>query len=256
MFLLSANSEADALQSVLKLLGLHVALGFVASFFSQPGPTFPTGVFLSLIFSQLCLIGIWGGLSRRFGLWLRLMLVVFGVVAISLETGFGLSGADQEIFVVCSIPALLMLLVAFAVRFFARLQWVTKNSQAVQDALQFTIYHVLILTTVAAALLGLGRVLGPYFRMVRLSSEIATIGICFGATGIVALWATVGNRLHFYRCVLIFAIGGANGWIIAQIVSNGGSEDRFWLGVALAQALWLTLSLLVVRTIGYRLVRS
>jgi hypothetical protein len=165
-----------------------------------------------------------------------------------------------------------------------RLTVLTENQAQSQSpantnpALQFSIRHVFIGTTILALLLGLakaGDLLTAKFAQ-RLNGD-STFFVFSVASGtaivlLVALWAALGRGNRLVRAtvaiVLPLGIGGAIAWYCVTIgrpqlfVVNSPywmfvwyETGYWWIGFMVLTATLLASSLIIFRTLGYRLVR-
>jgi len=80
------------------------------------------------------------------------------------------------------------------------------------------------------------------------------IGLAFALVGLVAVWAILGTKRPFAGIVVLMAVGVGSG-VGVSILEPGWPTLILWVTVTLTEALSLTVSLLVIRSCGYRLRR-
>jgi hypothetical protein len=211
------------------------------------------GPFFALIFAQVALVALWAGLGRA-RLWIRLPVAAAAVGYLGTVLGVGLSGVGIETYTVTALAGCLMWAVTMAVRRFRARLVLAEAGCPVPEGLQFTIRHLFILTGLVACLVAGGRMAAPDFpatRLLLLLVIIALVGVSFAAVGLAAMWAMLGERRPWLRCIatVLIAAGFA---LLLKFVHP--SQMHEWVCILIMEAIWLLLSLYVVRRCGYRLV--
>jgi hypothetical protein len=83
---------------------------------------------------------------------------------------------------------------------------------------------------------------------------LVIIASAYALVGVLSPWAMLRGRLVVVRGVILLIIAAAAGWGVFRVFPVP-VELAFWIGIALAEAVLLVVSLLVVRSCGYRLMR-
>lgn len=259
------------------LLAVHLVLGIspAAMFLYQGGP-----LMLPLIWSlssiplgQVMLLAIWAGLgasttARR---WMGTLAgVAYLATWPSLAPVFShyTEGAFATVFVRCiAVYATLALLLTgmflLVRRQLAELVRADDPELLPQHRLQFSILHVLIVTSVFAIILGLARtstradVAGTWSSAVAYTMMI----VVYGTNLVMTAWAALSPGRPHWRLAVAFAVAIVLGMIISYtaLYRLPTPESQLWLfcmqTICFAiPPLIVAASLLVVRSTGYRLV--
>ena len=205
--------------------------------------------------SQMILLGIWGGLGTT-AWWRRLIGVVLGVSYLCLLEGLvtgevDIVNLDSVCFVTTVVATLLLIVRGFDIVIHVNASPVTLASRV-----QFSIRHLLILTFVIACLVAFGKMSQPYcafgretflawifFNVMRSVIGVAPVWFVMATKRPVLYgigWVPVAVFLHY--CLL---------WIEGAI-RFGDVRPMPYLATPVMA---VVLSLLVVRSYGYRLVR-
>ncbi len=237
------------------LVAVHVITGLVLGWFVEDGSaTFVSALFIGLVFSQTSLLGFWGGLGMN--RWpVRLLGVIVGTAYLGPMFGISIRELNFEMLFLVVLSTVAVAAVLLVVRrLVAQIQRSGELSiTASQEGLQFSIRHLMLLTFVVACTLGIGRWLQPYFSGVIILAELATISLCFVSVGLASVWAMFGKSPPLIRSIVVLLIAASSGCIPAY--SFNTSEYSFWISMMLAEAVFLLVSLWIVRLCGYRLVR-
>lgn len=246
--------------SIVGLVAAHVALAGMFAWWADAGePTVPLALYVGVTFCQTSLLGIWGGLGSRH--WIeRLVGVALGIVVLAPLFSWGLWASLQgEILGLVALCTLATAGVMLLVRRVAEMRSIEASSTTspakslAREGLQFSIRHLIILTSVVASLIGLGQWLGPYVGSFHSSVELVVLGLCFVTIGLGAPWATLGTGSPIVRSVIVLAI--AVGAAFVPLLVDAHWPVVFWLVVMITEVGLLLLSLAVIRWCGYRLVR-
>ena len=238
------------------LLGIHIVVAVALGFFIDDGaPNFPLAIYIGLFFSQTSLLGFVVGLANL-PIWARLIALVVGAIylCILFFTNFG-APYEAELLVLVLLPIVGTAIMSLAIRaWLARLVDTTKLGRpVVAEGLQFSIRHLLILTLIVACLMGLGRLLFPWFENLYLIGDFVAYSVCFIAVGISSLWAMLGISHVVGRIAVVLALAVASAFIPAFVVGRG--DFAFWAVMMLAESIFVLASLFVARWLGYRLIR-
>ena len=232
------------------LVGAHAIAGIVLAFCSADVPSVSSALFISLMFCQTSLLGMWCGLGRSH--WsLRLIGLIVGTGYLTIVFGAGIDDLSEETVFVVVVAVLLVAAVTWIVRWLkGAMQQIHGSAPDAREGLQFTIRHLLVLTFVVACLLTIGKVLAPRLLHIHEISLLSVIALCFVCVALVAIWAMLGLGRVLLRSIVFFMIAAAMGWILARVVDR--SDHIFWISTTIFQATYLTASLLVIRSCGYR----
>ena len=238
---------------MLLLLAFHVIAGILAASVTDDQPAVSTAIFFGLVFCQVSLLGMWAALgSTRW--YMRLIGLTAGTVYLFATTGYGIDELSPEFFWLIALPTSLVGAVCFVLRLFKVTLCCTQKSRAdVQEGLQFTIRHLMILTFVVACLITLIKNFAPVLSGARVITIIAVLGLCYAAVAVASLWATLGFGNVIMRSLLAMLIALGAGWAGESVV--GHPQNGFWFSGIMLQAAILVGSLLIVRSSGYRLLR-
>ena len=155
----------------------------------------------------------------------------------------------------------------------------TEGGERSKAPLQFGIRDVLIWTTSLAVLLGIGKagdlLTWSYFKQIYSPGTLLllTIGICTAVVLLVALWSALGRGRAWLRymvlAVISLGMGTGIGWFCTEVVKRSlpsaswtysywhwYSTGYWWIGWMFLTGALLAASLIIYRTLGYRLVRS
>lgn len=253
------------------LIAAHVACDLISVAVSTtPWRVFGPAVvaFVALLSSQVCLLGIWAALGttrwprRLAGVLLGLGIVVG--VSVAAESHWrsdlgsflllvGITGAAAG-----AVALFLLVLRAWSLRV-ARLE--AGATVDVAEGLQFTIRDLLILTTVVAILLSLGKIirwLGPGFSGLHIPlPELGVMILGVVSVALLTLWTGLGLGSPARRLFVLLPFCVATGLFIPYF--QGYSpwwRYVVWVSVTVGEAMLVVVSLWVVRVEGYRLIRS
>ncbi len=246
---------------LLCLLAAHVVLGVALGAFVRLGgyhtiPAVPVRFFVGLVFAQTSLLGIWTGFGRS-PWWLRLSGFAVGAGCLGVGGCIGINEPDWLSFCLFAgngVIATVVLTIFRCARFRVTLPVVEYHTGGGR---QIGIRHLLILTAVVAAILGVGRHLkfggfDVYPLPALISVYLVLLVFSCVLVGTLSAWAMLRERALVLRGAILLVVAATAGWGVAQIVSG---MLVFWLVVYLTQAIILIVSLLVVRSCGYRLMR-
>ena len=251
----SVMATANIPRRIIGLVSAHVVIGLGAALVTHPVREDPTlrGLFLlGVVFSQTSLLGIWGGLGTS-PWWKRLIGVVTGVsyLAPLLEFGafepghvFSVQAVAATAFV--AIPLLTARLFRIALR---------RRSPTVASAVhfQFSIRQLLILTFVVACLTTMATWAQPYRPHSRILYILVLCTTTFSGVGLLPVWLILATREPFLYSIGYVAAGFVAGYGFGCIalVRDGG----LWAVTGGTEATALVVSLFVIRSCGYRVLR-
>jgi hypothetical protein len=245
----------------------------------------------AVLAGQLGMIIVWGVLGSGHLVWrIPAIFVVltqlwgFFIVLLRLKQGPpGRAYLDWECLLVIQAVLLVVLCGILRLRGYSLLKVDTEVETASDDKkkipLQFGIRDVMIWTTSLAVLLAIAKA-ADFLTMNFLRNLYApdillsfTIGIITAVVLIVALWSALGRGNPASRYLVLSALslglGGAVGWYCdaqAKVKAIAGgfstsywqwySTGYWWIGWMFLTGALLAASLIIYRTLGYRLVRS
>jgi hypothetical protein len=242
---------------LLWLVGVHIVVGLLlgtatALTVNESDPDLVFATFLGLVFGQASLLGTWGG-SGTNRWWIRLIGVLLGVSYLGPQFGMCIDNLESETILIVAFATLIVsaaLLVARCFGFRTRLDFDQKTPA---KEMQFSIRHMMILTLVVACLLALAK---WQYRYLDLDDwpMMAAIAAPFATVGLVAAWAVLGAKRPLIGVPVLFAVAVGAAYGLERILGPGPGF-AFWIPATLTEALSLVVSLLLVRSWGYRLRR-
>jgi hypothetical protein len=244
----------DAHRGIIWLVVGHAALGLVGICFSdiyRSGITLRVAAFVGLVSAQTSLLGIWGALGAC-SWWKRLIGVTTGTVGLEIVLETGLRQAYFELLIVVVVATSCVLVPLLIVRCFRVVIHHDSSSAPAVVRIQFSIRHLMILTFVVAFLASLARMVQPIESRSDVFVGILQLAGLLGLVGVLAVWimfATKWPVLHGLGLVAVAA--GAGCWFGWRVF---GDVETMTTAVAV-EAMAVVVSLLVVRSYGYRLVR-
>lgn len=238
--LVIANALADA-----------VAVGMaIGGSFPHPAVVVAFG----LLFSQIALAAIWLSLGNR-GAVARIA-AYSGVVA---SVTVGLLAIEDQLQLWLVLLALQTLGTSgplTVARWFGLRLRVT-DLAGDEQPWQFTIKHVFALTTACALLLGLIRLVRPWIDIGNSLIEASFIGGGFAVVALVAAWVSLGRgRLLLKAAALPVATFLVGGTFIGIEGSTALPDALGMMAIVFGQMVSLSMSLMVLRRLNYRLTRE
>ena len=94
----SANPRRRILWLALSHVAIGLSAGMLSAWCDRSAPELTVAVLFGLVFSQMSLLGIWGGLGTS-SWWKRLLSGIAGIGYLGLLTGFGVDEAGSEMYV-------------------------------------------------------------------------------------------------------------------------------------------------------------
>jgi hypothetical protein len=236
-----------------RLAGVHIVVGLLLGAITaatEPGPHLLLASFIGLVFSQTSLLGIWGG-SGTNRWWIRLVGVLVGVGYLGPQFGICIDELDTEIVLLVAFATFAVASVLLVVRCFGPRIRLISDEGTPTTRVQFSIRHLMILTLAFACLFALAKWLQPALNL-DVEPILVPIGLAFALVGLVAVWAILGTKRPLAGTVVLIVVAVGTGLSLAAI-GEGPSMLALWVTATLTEALSLTVSLLAVRSCGYRL---
>lgn len=223
-----------------------------------------TIVLLALVSSQLGLMGVWFGLSRR-AWWVRLAVTVLGVAGLVLAlvcacTFYQDREWTSDTALALAVP-LVVVMVLQILRWRARLTlvWRDPSTRAACKPLQFSTSHLLLGVTAVAILLGVVPWLAdqPISRYVPPRFAIGLFSVLVTLT---SAWASLGRGRALARLAVLVPAASllAFAMIWPARMATLGPRDPLSLATAVVaglSTLFVSTALLLFRLFGYRLAR-
>ena len=217
--------------------------------------------FVGLVFSQTSLLGFWGCLGSD-PAWRRVIGVAVGVGYLGLQLGVSFPELDIiSLWVVAAttisaLPLLLVRLFRVAIRL--------GSSAGSVERFQFSIRHLLTLTFVVACLISSRNCVEPYaIEIIETPDGVVSDSFdealywlfpaaVVGVLGILPVWFVLATKQLVLSCVGLLAAGVCAGYWLGRFHEDPPS---LWMPVTITEVVAVVVSLLVVRSCGYRLVR-
>jgi hypothetical protein len=250
------------------LIGGHFLLGVVLSivgvaFRKQSWPTVLEFVYAGFLASEVLLLGMWVGLGGS-GRWTRLFGLVLGITWLCV---LFLARIDPQRFrpelpeislvlSLCTIgvSGIFILGRRLIGRIECRTEW---PSHSKAKDLQFNLKSLLWLTALIGALLTMGEII----RSWRSDSGIFLLPLVFALWAVLTAWLVVcaGLGCQGWMRVPFTLSGVALVGLLPPYYLTEGTSVRQWIAwpvMGLTTAVWTLISLYVIRSCGYRLVRA
>jgi len=244
------------------LVAVHVVAGLVLAWNANP-LTFDLSVpfigLLALVFAEAGLLGIWSGLSTtrfawRFPAVVAVAVYLWAVFVVAVQPGDRLT--VYAVIVLTAVPILVVLSCLRHGRRRLRLAHLANRFPA-SEGFQFSIRHLLLVTTFVAVVLGIGRGVRTISITQSNMVAVATFPPCFIMVELATLWAALGLGRPLPRLAVVvptaFVVGAIPGFYLP---GSGILELIIWPVVVGLQAIITACSLLVFRSCGWRLVRG
>ena len=250
------SAPTDSRRRILWLIVGHIVVGLMGAFVAYPAGNSPSlrgAAFLGIVFSQTSLLGIWGGLGSN-PWWQRVIGVVVGVGYLGTLLGVGISEPYIDTYFVSVLATTFVAMSLLIARSFAV---VIHPDSAPRDSvvpIQFSIRHLMILTFVIACLITIGEWTQPHFPL-RAPLALLNITATFAGVGVLPVWFMLDTKKPLRYSVGIVAVAACVGYCVAGTAYAGEGLEKDWMTATATEAVALVVSLLVVRSCGYRLVR-
>ncbi|MHB8974231.1 MAG: hypothetical protein ACYC4N_27670 [Pirellulaceae bacterium] len=248
------SARTHARQGIIWLVVGHAALGLVGvyvAYLADSAPTLRGAAFIGLVFGQASLLEIWGGLGTCS--WLtRLIGVVVGIGYLALILGIGIHKMDFWTFPIVVVVTLFVLMPLLIVRCCRVVMHLDSSSASAASRIQFTIRHLMIVTFVVACLVSIGKLVQPHLSRGDPTFELLQIAILFGLVGVLPVWFTLATKWPILYGLGLVAVGAGAGYCYGWKVIG---DENIWGTATATEAMAVVVSLLVVRSCEYRLVR-
>lgn len=235
----------------------HVVVGltgaFVVFWFTDRSPTLCGFAFLGIVFGQTSLLGIWGGLGAT-PWWSRMVGVIVGTGYLFLLLGLVIDELNQSTFFVVVMATIFVMLIFLSVRCLRVGICLDSLPVASSVRIQFSIRHLIILTFVVACLFTIGKSVQLYIFSGDLLFELLLFITAASVVGVLPVWFVLATRQPVLYSIGLVGVGAFVGYCVGRL--DALTADSVWMMTLTAiEALVVVVSLLVVRSWGYRLVR-
>jgi hypothetical protein len=249
-----ADTPVSAIQHprwrIFGLVVVQIVLGWMGVYIAYSAgrkpPSWP-GAFVGLMLSQTSLLGIWFSLGTSLW-WKRLIGVVVGICYLVPVFGIGIYELNTDTFIVVVGVTSFVAIPLLIVRFFRIAIRQDDSPVASVGHIQFSIRHLMILTFVIACLISIGKLVQPLLFHGQVI-DLFFITLAFGFVGILPVWFVLATKWPVIFAIGVVAVGACVGYCL------GLGFSGLSMTVAATEALSVVVSLLIVRSCGYRLVR-
>ena len=226
---------------------------------NHPFTTIYNAIFSSILFSEASLLGIWGSLGTA-SWWKRLVGVVLGVIyliALSLTpTDIGALRRHVSLFSIVSnsfliiiVPTQFVVITLLIARLFDVV--ICLNPQQT-NRIHFSIRHLMVLTVLIASLLAIGKTIQPSVYNNAFVFSHLVLPLVGGIVGVIPVWFVLATKQPALPCVGVVAVAAFVGYWLGR--TSYASEVSTMIHTTI-EATIIVVSLLVVRSCGYRLMR-
>jgi hypothetical protein len=225
-------------------------MGAYIAYSAGRNPTLWSGAFVGLMLSQASLLGIWFSLGTS-PWWRKLIGVVVGIGYLVPVFGISIYQLNTDTFIVVVVVTSFVAIPLLIVRLFSIAIRLDDSPVASVGRVQFSIRHLLILTFVVACLTSIGKLVQPFLFHGQII-DLFLITLAFGVVGILPVWFVLATKWPTIFSIGVVAVGAGVGYCLGRGYNN---TETLAMTAAATEALSVVVSLLVVRSGGYRLVR-
>ncbi len=235
------------------LVVVHIVAGWMGGYFAyyEGGePTLTTIAFFGLVLSQTSLLGIWGSLGES-QLWKRMIAVAVGTSYLSLLLGIGMEesySVNFSLVVAATSFVTMPLLIARAMQIGIHLN---RSPTEPLRRLQFSIRHLLVLMIVVACVISAGRVIQNNLDDMETFVLLLSIAFASSVVGVLSVWCVLGTKGRILYRIGLLVLGVCPGFCLGLLVD----DVVYSTSVMVAETVAVVVTLLLVRSWGYRLVR-
>ncbi len=238
------------------LVAAHVVIGVLASLLSDSlEPDTGRSAFLAgIMLGQLSLLGIWGGLGETV-FWKRLIDVMLGLSYLTCLYGLveGWIEVSFPILLLCAIAS--MIFVMLIVRFMTGAIHHDRSPSSATRNHQFSIRHLFVLMSVTACVAALLKIALPLVGARSREEYIWTILWCivYAVIAIIPLWCVLASKRPVVYALCVVAGEAYLAFVLVHMADPNYDEDVMAMIFAATQAMCVVVTLLVIRSWGYRL---
>ena len=251
----SVLATANIPRRIVGLVSAHVVIGLGAALVAHPvreDANLRGLLLFGVVFSQTSLLGIWGGLGTN-PWWTRLIGVLVGVSYLASLLEFGAFEPGHVLSVLTVAATAFVTIPLLIARVFGIALCRGSPPAASVGQFQFSIRQLLILTLVVACLSAMAPRAQPYRPHSRLLFILVLSATIFSGVGVLPVWLILAARQPFLYSVGYVAAGFVAGYGFGRTawVNQGG----LWSVTGGTEATALVVSLFVIRSCGYRVLR-
>jgi len=235
-------------RGMLWLLAAHVVVGLIgARAVNLGGLSAPlvNFLFFGVLFGDISLLGTWGALGAN--PWGERLMGVIGGVGYLVALWSYAAGPSDLILIITAVAITLVTLPLLIVRCFGDSIQRSPFPSALVSQSRFPIWLLLALAFVIACLAGIGKLLPPTFFAFVFSASVI-----FLLVGVLPVWFVLATKQPVLYSVGLVAVGACGGYGLGRTIHEF-TEELWMIGTA-TEAITVVVSLLVVRSCGYRLV--
>jgi hypothetical protein len=166
--------------------------------------------------------------------------------------GIGIQDMDFWTFSLIVVAMSCVLMPLLIVRCFRVVIDLDSSSVPAAGRIQFTIRHLMILTFVIACLVSLAKLVQPHVSRGDLFIRVLLLAVLFGIVGVLPVWFTLATKRPSLYGLGLVAVGAGAGYCYGWKVFG---DEKIWATATAIEAMAVIVSLHVVRSWGYRLVR-
>lgn len=205
-----------------------------------------------IMVSQISLLGVWGGQGGT-ALWKRLIGVLLGIsyLMILVKFGIGVAHIDALIFIFCLTASTVFM--TLSVRFITGAIYHESSSAGESCRRQFSVRRLFGLTTVvaflAAALKLVHSLIDDLLRQMLFG--IFVYSLAYAVIAIVPMWCVLAMKRPVLLGILVVAVAACVGDVFGHL--SQPKADIVGMFFMATQATYVVITLLIVRSWGYRL---
>lgn len=247
-----ASEPSNWSQSSILFFVILAVFGVIfAIFVPKNGPEPPSLIFFGLVLCESGVVAAWSAL--RPGSWPpRIIFLAVASSFLGIKLGLGIGEFDIWPVAIGTGSCLVCAALLAAWRTVTKSTLVVGQENPDQDeALQFSIRQIMYLTVAIAALCAVGRAVRPFMTGPSELESIPIIGGSAALIGVVCSWAFLGTSSVLIRIVVSVITCIAVSWLAGIALKFPAASGVLW-----AQTGWLSICLVVLRWMGYRLLRT
>jgi len=243
---------------IIGLVVAHVVGGWLlAALFAWARPTgynLWEAVVIGVVFGQAGLLAIWCG----FGLspwWGRLLGAVAGAGYFGLLLTVCARGPRAGNFVIVFSVLVLEAAGFLALRGFRIRICRAPEQESPVRQMQFAIRDLMLLTFAVACFVTLAKWIAPSLTDFPPLFELSLLMLVLAAIGLLSVWPVLGARQPLPASAISLVVSAGVGFCVVWFLLHDLEGAALWAVITATEALLLAVSLFVVRSCGYRLVR-
>ena len=238
------------------LVAAHVVIGVVAGLIAlMDHPSEWRFYFLDgLMLGQISLLGIWACLGRTV-LWKRIIGVLTGVGYLTCLTGLAEGWIDVSFPIIWLFPIASMTFVMLIVRFMTGAIYHERSHSIAVRNHQFSIRHLFVLMSVTACVAAILKppqlIVGAPFREELILTFLS--GIVYAVIAVIPLRSILASNRPVLYGIFVVAVEAYFAFVLGYLSDPFSNDDVLALTFAATQAMCVVITLLIVRSWGYRL---